>query len=356
MATKSDSFGRNWKEFVEPAKSLLIIALAIYVLYLAIKSLMPVLTPFIIGLFITYMLRPLYLFFRHRKLPKPLSLLFTYLIFIVLLVLLLVIFIPMLVAQAKEFVQYIPKIEKNLMNLIDRLKEFLSRYNVTSQIEGFIQRGFGDLSSRALNIFRSVSIAGISFISSMLNLILAFIISVYFLKDWKPISETIKAFLKGAFGDSAVEFLTESNRKIALFVRGQIIVAAITGLISGIVLYILGVPLAGFLGVLVAIFDLVPYFGPIFAGSLAVLLALSVSPYMAIWTALTMFLVQQFESMFLSPMIVGKNTEIHPIAILFSFLLGATLFGFIGIIIAVPAAGIIKVWLQRNFLEQGRKT
>lgn len=356
MVKKADDCGKNWKEFVEPAKSILIIALAVYIIYLALKSLMPVFTPFIIGLFITYILRPLYLFFVNKKIPKPISLLLTYLIFLVILVLLLVIFIPMLIAQAKEFVHYLPKIEKNLMDLIDRLRDLLSKYNITSQIEVFVEKGFGDLSSRALSVFRSVSIAGISFISFLLNLLLAFIISIYFLKDWKPISETIKAFLKGAFGDSAVEFLTESNRKIALFVRGQIIVAVITGLISGIVLYLLGVPLAGFLGVLVAIFDLVPYFGPIFAGSLAVLLALSVSPYMAFWTALAMFLVQQFESLFLSPTIVGKNTEIHPVAVLFSLLLGATLFGFIGIIIAVPAAGIIKVWLERNFLRQGRQT
>lgn len=344
---------KNWKEFADTAKNFLLIAASLYAAYLAIKFLLPVLRPFIIGIFITYILRPVYLWFEKRKLPKTVSLLLTYALFVIFFVILAVIFVPIFISQFKEFIHYIPKIQERLIVIASELKDFISKYGLVSQVETIIQRALSDLSSKAVSILQSVSLAGATVFGFVLNLVLGLIVSIYFLKDWSQISRTIKIFLKGAFGESAVDFITEGNRKIASFIKSQIIVAFITGLLTGMLLYFIGVPLAGFLGVLVALFDLIPYFGPIFAGGIAILLALSVSPAMAFWAFVAVFVAQQIEAMVLAPLVVGKNTEIHPLTILFSLLLGATLFGFIGIIIAVPAAGIFKAWIERNFISEG---
>lgn len=344
---------RRHEEFVEAAKALILIFIAIYLVYVALKSLLPVLTPFIVGIFITYLLRPLYLFLRRKRIPKGLSILLTYVIFLVVFAILITIFIPVFIAQAKEFIQYIPRIQKSILGFINSFKSYLRQFSFAPQVESAVQRSLNEVSLKAVNILQSISMAGVSLFSFVINLILSLIISIYFLKDWAKISSTIKSFIRGMFGDEAVDFLSESNKKIAMFVKGQVLVAILTGLITGVVLYLLKVPLAGFIGILVSIFDLVPYFGPVFAGTLAVLLALSVSPVLALWTAIAIFIVQQLEAMFFSPLIVGKNTEIHPLTILFSLLLGATLFGFIGIMIAVPVAGIVKVWIEKNIIGRG---
>lgn len=341
---------KKWQSFIEPAKSFLIIIAALYALYLLIKFLLPAITPFIIGAFITYIVRPMYFFLRKQRIPRGLSVLLTYLIFFALFGLFLGFFIPILISQTKEFIQYLPRIEKTIIDFTEKFKHLLESYSLGAQFNLAIQRALSNITSEATNLIRSISVAGASIVIGVLNFILSVLISIYLLKDWTIISSTIKNLLRSLFGEEAVQFLSESNKNIALFVRGQILVGILTGILTGVSLFLLGVPLAEFIGVLVAIFDLVPYFGPIIAGGLAVLLALSISPSLAFWTLIVVIAIQQVESLFLSPLIVGKNTQIHPLAVLFSFLLGGMLFGFVGIIIAVPAAGIVKTWIERRIM------
>lgn len=340
-----------WKKYSENALAVILILGAAYAIYMVINFFWPVITSFIIGLLIAYLLKPAYFFLRNKKLPKVFALILTYLLFLGILAGIVLIIIPMVRTQIDQFVQYLPKIEKSLINFTENLKSYYRSKDYPLWVSQELTNLAKALQERAGEILSSVSQAGLSFVSSFFNLFLGLFISFYLLKDWEKITAAVKKFFHHFFGDASIEFLKESNKKVASFIRGQLLVAASVGILASIVLTIMKVPFAGFLGLLVAIFDLIPYFGPIFVGILATLISLTVSPALAVWTAVAMFVVQQVESILIAPNIVGRETQIHPVTVLFAFLVGAKLFGILGIILAVPVAGIIKVWIEKKIME-----
>lgn len=342
-------------QLAERSKNFILIVGALYLAYVLINYFRPVLTPFIIALLFTYILRPVYFAFRNLNLPKSISLILTYLLLLVFFGVFFGVFIPLLIAQFREFLQYIPKIQRGIIELYSNYKVFLEHSSYGAQIDQFIMNNVSNLPALFSEVAKSLSSLGFSVINFIFEFVLGLIISVFLLKDWSLISKNLKSLIRAVSGQKAVEFLKESNLRIAMFIRGQLIVAAITGLATGIALSILGVPLAGFLGILVAIFDLVPYFGPIVAGVAGILLALSVSPALALWTLVVFVVVQQLEGLLLAPLIIGKNSEIHPLTVLLALLIGGTLFDILGIVLAVPVAGIIKFWIEINLLHTGGK-
>jgi predicted PurR-regulated permease PerM len=350
---KDQKILERWKNYKEQAITFIAISAALYVFYLLLEFFWPILVPFIIGILFAYMLKPLMFFFTGRKVPRLLALTLTYIIFLGLLAGIILIFVPLIRLQTEQFIQYLPQIEKSVLNLIDNLREYYRGKNYPDWVVSELNRVASLLTGNISSIFKSISAAGISIVSGLLNLFLGLFISFYILKDWEKITVNIKRLFKHFFGDASIEFLRESSQKISAFVKGQLLVAASVGILAGIVLTVLNVPFSAFLGLLTGIFDLVPYFGPIIVGVLATLIALSVSPELALWTAVAMFAVQQLESVVLAPHIVGKETEIHPVTIMLAFLIGGKLFGILGIILAVPVAGIAKLLVEKAVIKEG---
>ena len=129
------------------------------------------------------------------------------------------------------------------------------------------------------------------------------------------------------------------------FVRGQVIIAVLVGLMSALALTILGVRFALILGLIAGVFELVPYFGPVLGALPAVSLALLESPLLALKVTVAFIVIQQVESAILSPKIMGDRVGLHPVAVILAVLVGGHLFGFWGIVLAVPGAALAKVLL-----------
>ncbi|MDP3013822.1 MAG: AI-2E family transporter, partial [Candidatus Subteraquimicrobiales bacterium] len=119
---------------------------------------------------------------------------------------------------------------------------------------------------------------------------------------------------------------------------------------------ILGVDYAVLLGFIVGILNIIPYLGPIVGGTLAVIVALLESPMLALWVIVAMVVVQIIDGSIVSPRIVGETVNLHPVLIVFSLLIGARLFGFIGLLLAIPVAAAAKVliyhFLTKNELDK----
>ena len=127
------------------------------------------------------------------------------------------------------------------------------------------------------------------------------------------------------------------------YIISQLLLSVIIGALSTVALIILNVRFGIILGIFNGIFNIVPYFGPIIGGIPSVFVALIESPNKALWTAIAVFIIQQIEGNILSPKITGDSTNMHPIIIIILLLIGEKLGGFIGMIIIVPIAVIIKV-------------
>jgi predicted PurR-regulated permease PerM len=180
-------------------------------------------------------------------------------------------------------------------------------------------------------------------LSRALYLVLAPFLAYYLLRDAEVVSRAVLSLIPLHFRDEALGLLSRLNRVGIGFIRGQIIVSAIVGLMVTIGLAVLGIKYAVLIGVVAGIFDVVPYFGPLIGGVPAVILGLLRSPSTAVWAAVWIFVVHQIEGVFLQPRIMGEHVGLHPLAIVFAILAGGDLFGIWGMLVAVPVAAVVKV-------------
>lgn len=154
----------------------------------------------------------------------------------------------------------------------------------------------------------------------------------------------------------AIEAMIESERALRLWLRGQLIAMAVVGLLVGLGLWALGMPSALALGLLAGVLEFIPFAGPIVAALPAVLLALAVSPDLALWVVLLYFAVQQFEGNLLTPLVQQYAVELPGVILLFSLLGFGMLFGTLGVILAAPLSVVTYVLVKRLYVIEALHT
>ncbi|NUT01380.1 MAG: AI-2E family transporter [Sphingomonas sp.] len=148
----------------------------------------------------------------------------------------------------------------------------------------------------------------------------------------------------------ALEAITESENALRLWLRGQLIAMVVVGLLTGIGLWALGMPSALTLGLLAGILEFIPFAGPILSAVPAVLLAMAVSPDLALWVLLLYFAVQQFEGYILTPLVQQYAVDLPGVVLLFSLIAFGALFGTLGVILAAPLTVVSYVLVKRLYV------
>jgi predicted PurR-regulated permease PerM len=148
----------------------------------------------------------------------------------------------------------------------------------------------------------------------------------------------------------AAEAMLESERALRLWLKGQAIAMVVVGLLTGLGLWALGMPSALVLGLVAGLLEFIPFAGPIIAAVPAVLLALAVSPEMALWVTLLYVAVQQFEGNLLTPLVQQYAVDLPGAVLLFSLIGFGTLFGTLGVILAAPLAVVTMVLVKRLYV------
>lgn len=167
---------------------------------------------------------------------------------------------------------------------------------------------------------------------------IVFVISFYLTVGHDGVEKFIATILPYQYHEKVLTIYERVRYKISRWFRGQLLLSLIVGLAVFIGLWILGVKYSLILGLTAGIFELIPYVGPIFSGGLAVIFALSESTGLALYALILFIVIQQIESHLLIPTVLGKTTNLNPVIILVSLLIGGQIFGLIGIILAVPIA------------------
>mgnify|MGYP003393935252 CR=1 FL=1 len=250
-----------------------------------------------------------------------------------------------------------PLLYNDLNLIIERAHSYLEvNFDVISKILGVDSSALSDIYTISLekigNFIPSLKGEGslIEFTGSILeNIILfltVFVISFYLLIDPEGVPRFLKDILPSRVEDKVLRVYARASKKMGHYLQSQLLISLIIGLFVFLGLYILGVKHAFLIGIVAALFEIVPFVGPIITGTIAVLIALSQSTDLALFVLIYFIGIQWMENHLLIPLLLKRTLGLHPIAAVIALLLGGNLFGFMGIILAIPATIFLQEFLE----------
>ena len=181
------------------------------------------------------------------------------------------------------------------------------------------------------------------------KLFIGLVLSAYLLKDRTMLTEEFFSLFPNAWGNEVKKISREMAGVFGVYLRGRLLLSVAVGLLSWPVFYCCGVPHAGLFAVLFGLLDILPFFGPLLAATPAVLLALSKSGPGALVLASLLFLIEEAESLFLQPKLIGGALKLHPATAILAVLFGTVSFGFFGAVLSIPLFSAGKILVKRIF-------
>lgn len=288
-------------------------------------------------------LEPGVLWLRAKGVPRVLSVLSVYLAIFGMFFGTLFIFVPPILDDMSAFLGRIPSlldsIETNQNPLINIPLFEGGGESGTQSARDAIASFRGSFSTAPEGFLRTVS----AIFGGLLSFVLVIVFSFYFAVQEKGIEEFLRLVAPRKYEEHVIDLWYRSERKIGLWMQGQLMLAILLGVFVYLGLTIIGVPYALLLGVIAAMFEVIPVFGPVLAALPGVALAF-VDGGLSLGIVVVIFyiVIQQFESHLLSPIVVSKVIGVPPILVILSLVIGAELFGFMGVILAVPVAAVIQ--------------
>jgi predicted PurR-regulated permease PerM len=304
------------------------------------------LVPFLFAILIVYLFRGPVLMLEHRGLKRGLAVGVCYLAGFGGLAILSFFVLPALFDQVGQFVRDFPKYYDGAYKFwLDLQREYQA-----VQIPGWLDKAIVDLSDTLAEQAMAWSSAaakgifqfGSSAVTFLFNGFIAVVIAFWLLKDLPEISRELTA-LAGPEREQESRIIAQKvSQVLGGYLRGQLIISASTAVIVSLGLAILGVPYALVLGLLAGILNVIPYIGPLIAEVTAAIVAVFVSPVLALGAVAVIMAAQQLTDYFIQPRVMSEQVDLHPVLVIFSLLAGGTLFGFPGLLLAIPVAAIAK--------------
>lgn len=334
-----------------------------------------VLTPFVLGFLIAYILNYPYKFFytkvfgkigtKNQKLKgtrKAFAVICTYAIVLAIVVVLIWIVVPQIIDNISTLAESMPVYFDSLMNYINQLITWLNDTfhvgidednilsTVAQQIFNFLtSKEASNLASEASNYFWNM-IAGTA--KGVYNFIMAIIISAYFLSAKEQLCRQVKklavAYIPIKFLPRIYEIVDITDTKCGRFLVGDLIDAAVIGILHFIVLAVFQVPYAPLIAVLVGITNIIPFFGPFIGSIPSCFILLLVNPWEMVKFLIVNIILQQIDGNLIKPKIIGGQVGLSGFWVLFSVLVGNSLFGIAGLILGTPIYAVIYYLIQKQ--------
>jgi len=321
-------------------------ALTGWLLYL----LAPVLTPFVAAGLLAYIGDPFADRLQRLRLPRTIAVITVFLLTFLLLGLLILLVVPLIQTQVSALMQALPGIiVKAEGTWLPWAREFLG-IDPGSDIGlgAFLSRYSDMAGSWGAKALLSLTKSGGALVAALLSLFLIPILTFYLLRDWDSIMKRLGALVPSAQRETIFKLARDTDDALGAFLRGQILVMIALSIIYSVGLTLVGLQFAIAIGVVAGLVSFVPYLGFVFGIGLAALtVAMEPSPlWMLAGVVATFTIAQMIEGSFLTPKLVGDRIGLHPVIVIFSIVAGGQLFGFFGILLALPAAAILSVLVR----------
>ncbi|HLF40581.1 MAG TPA: AI-2E family transporter, partial [Acidimicrobiia bacterium] len=292
---------------------------------------------------LVFILNPVINFLQRRRVPRVAGVGLTYLGFATFVTLIGLVLFPAVQSQSENLSDKWPEIRDKIEKWVDDRAAALEgtpfEFDRTRLEEAVTSTD--DSVRDQINLAADI---GARIFHVLLVLILAPIFAFYLLVDLPHLKRTAEGLIPEGARDEVMLVAGRINRAVGGFFRGQLVVALIVGILSSIGLKIIDLPFWLLIGMVAGMFNIVPLVGPYIGGIPALVIALTTrEPITAAWVVAIMVGVQQIDNHFISPVVMHRVVKLHPVIVMVALLLGGTLAGFFGLLIAVPAAAILKI-------------
>jgi len=312
----------------------------------------PILAPFLAGAILAYVLNPLVGRLTWRYLPRVAAVVLVLLFALALVAALALVILPLLIKELRLMSEQLPAFLSWVnQQLAPWLKE---RFAIDFQldIETVKQMAGGFLSSKqdlVSGLLGSLKIGGLALLAFLVNLLLVPVVLFFLLRDWNGLIANVDAMIPRHLHQRARSIFAEIDAVLAEFLRGQMIVMLVMSVYYSTALWLADLEFALPIGVITGMLVIIPYVGAftgILLGIIAATMQFGTLSGVA-WVALAFAIGQALEGMLVTPLLVGKRIGLHPVAVIFALLAFGQIFGFFGVLLALPASAALLVALRR---------
>lgn len=339
-------------------RRLVLVSLAVVLLGAVIWRARVVLTPFVVGLGLAYILSPIvkliergwrwigawrrWRFFRRSA--RVVAVIVTYLLVIALLVGFFSLIVPLVVQQGQTLWTEREKVWDYLTGLGD---DMMAQYQllppqVQAQIDDTLDRFSRELGTIIQQALGNTAVA----ISYTVTLVLAVLLipfwTFFLLLDAATLARAARRTIPSLIRDDVLKIMRLVDTAFSSYLRGQLFLGLIIGTVSAVAFSIMGVRFAIFLGLFAGMFELIPNIGPWLGAVPAVLVALTQRPVLALWVALYALALQQIENIFIAPRILGRSVKLHPVVVIVVLVIGSELGGVLGLFLAPLITAVLR--------------
>ena len=308
-----------------------------------------IITPIIVAYVFYYMLNPLVNFFS-KKISRFSASLLAILVGVITVLVVIIGVVPIIVEQTQNLITAMPR-------YIEIVKGYLEEYSDNAYVQVVVEYvntnlNVSKISERLISIATSVAQGVVSSISSTASVLVTMPFVLFFLlKDASQFNKFVISLLPKKFEKPVAETIDEIDDKVGSYIQGQMLVSLCIGVMLFIGYNVIGLHYAFSLATIAAFLSIVPYLGPAIAITPAMLVAASTSWVMVVKMLVVWGIVQFLEGNIISPNIMGRSMNMHPLTVIFVILIGVNIAGVVGAILGIPVYSILKVLVGKLLLS-----
>lgn len=328
-----------------------------------IKTIINIIKPLIWAFIIAFLLNTLLTTLeKHFKLKRWINILIVYLLFYGIIALFFTIITPKVIDSIKNISREIPYYANETKKWLSKTPGYLmeiDKYGILDYIQSTIDDLFIKLGRSISPIINKTVTQVISITSYLINFILGSIISVYILKDkeyfMRNFNNLLYAILPVGRAKWTIGIIEEVRETFLKFFVGKLLDSLIIGILCLVGCLIMRVRYALLISLIVGVTNMIPYFGPFIGMIPSALITVFYSPFKALWVTIFIFLLQQFDGLYLGPKILGIQVGLRPFWVILSILIGGGFFGIWGMLFAVPIASVIRTILGKFIVKKHKQ-
>ena len=333
-----------------------------------IKRVLNVLMPFLMGILIAMIMNPIinrlclimeqFFKIKNKRVCRVLASVLSYVMVLGLILICIIFIVPQVFSSITELVNSLPKIYRITTNFFNNLQQHFPNTDMSDiqkTVNDILPNLISTIRNFASDIVPAIYSASVSIVQWVLNAIIALIVSIYILGDKKSLKKLIKIILYSVVPEDyipgSIQILRECNNIFTNFMVSKALDSLIIGCLCFIFMTIFGLDYAVLISIVVGITNMIPYFGPFIGAIPGFLILLIVNPWKSLGFLILIFILQQFDGLYLGPKLMGSSVGMKPLWIIVFITLGGKIAGVLGMFLSVPL-GAILVYLLTLIIDR----